>query len=183
METMNKLLIIVIISGLNFLTGCKDDGGSVGLHLDQIDFKIVVMDTSEKESINFEVGEEFIIALKLINNSGMELNLDSYSLSCKLLQDTNFLFLNKKSITYINDSTFSPVGRPFQYPVNCLSISLPYYNKNIPIGETNIVGASWKSNPENKDLMPGQYFSEYILIFEAEVESKIWHLRTDFEIN
>ena len=113
----------------------------------------------------------------------MELNLDSYSLSCKLLQDTNFLFLNKKSITYINDSTFSPVGRPFQYPVNCLSISLPYYNKNIPIGETNIVGASWKSNPENKDLMPGQYFSEYILIFEAEVESKIWHLRTDFEIN
>jgi hypothetical protein len=182
METMNKLLVIAIISGLNFLTGCKDDGGSEELHVDQIDFKIVTMDKNENESINFETGEEFIMALKLINNSGMELNLDSYSLSCKLLQDTNFLFLNKKSITYINDSTFSPVGRPFQYPVNCLSISLPYYNLNIPTGETYVVGASWKSNPENEDLIPGQYFTEYILNFETEVESKIWHLRTDFEI-
>lgn len=182
---MNKMILLTIISTLIILSGCQDIDDSTGSQFDQIDFKIVTMDENETEAIDFEVGEDMVLAFKAINNSGkvLELKLKSDYLTCKVFQnEKDFLFVNKKSDNYDVDSSFVPIGKPYLNPINCETINLPYYAQIFPKGETILESAFWSSNPDNKKLAPGKYFTEFSLTLDVEGHSKTWNLRADFEV-
>jgi len=163
--------------------GCEKEDVS---QLDQIDFKIVTMDENNTETSVFEVGEDIVLAFKAINNSGeaLELKLKSDYLSCKVFQNkTDFLFVNKKSDTHNVNSSFVPVGKPFLNPINCATINLPYYAQIFPKGETILESAFWSSNPENKELEAGKYFTVFAFtLLDIEGHSRTWNLRADFVI-
>lgn len=179
---MFKIMFFTIFSTLFILSGCQEKEDLIVTQMDQIDFRLVTMDENETEAIEFEVDENFILALKVINNSGKELDLKSDSLVCNLLQNEDFLFVKKKSENYNVDSSFKSIGRPYSFPTYCLTINLPYNNQIIRNGETILVGASWHNNPYNDDLPPGKYFTEFILTLSIEDHSKTWKLRADFEV-
>ncbi|MDP3641753.1 MAG: hypothetical protein Q8S54_01040 [Bacteroidota bacterium] len=164
-------------------SGCEKQDVS---QLDQIDFKIVAMDKNKTETSAFEVGEDVALSFKAINNSGkaLELKLKSDYLACKVYQnEKDFLFVNKKSDNYNFDSSFVPVGKPLLNPINCETINLPYYAQNFPKGETILESTFWSSNPDNKKLEPGKYFTVFTFtLLDIEGHSKTWNLRTDFEI-
>jgi hypothetical protein len=177
---MNKMIIIGLFPMLFGSFGCKKNADTIGSQLEQIEFKIITLNDNKNEVSSFDVGNEIILALKVTNNSGKELKLESYSLVCNLLQMEDFLFVNEKADNYETDSIFTPIGRPFHFPVNCLSINLPYYVQNVPKGETILIGASWTNNPDNKRLTIGKYFTNFILTLDVDGRSKIWKLRADF---
>ena len=164
-------------------SGCGKEEVS---QLDQIDFKIVAMDKNKIETSAFEVGEDIALSFKVINNSGktLELKLKSDYLACKVFQnEKDFLFVNKKSNNYNVDSSFIPVGKPFLNPINCEAINLPYYVQNLPKDETILESAFWSSNPNNKKLEPGKYFTVFTFtLLDIEGHSKTWNLRDDFEV-
>jgi len=178
------LKISVIFLFLSLMgEGCEKENIS---QLDPIDFKIVTMDENNTETSVFEVGADMVLAFKAINNYGeaLELKLKSDYLSCKVFQnETDFLFVNKKSDTYNANSSFVPVGKPFLNPINCATINLPYYTQIFPKGETILESALWSSNPENKELEPGKYFTVFTFtLLDIEGHSRTWNLRDDFEI-
>ena len=177
-----KISYIFLLLGL-MGAGCEKENIS---QLDQVDFKIVTKDANNTETSVFEIGEDVVLAFETINNSGkdLELNLKSNYLSCKVFQnETDFLFVNKKSDNYNVDSSFVPVGKPFLNPINCETINLPYYSQIFPKGETILESAFWSSNPENKELKAGKYFTVFTFtLLDIEGHSKTWNLRADFEI-
>jgi hypothetical protein len=179
--TLLKLSAFVLLFAI-MGAGCEKEDVS---QLDQIDFKIVTMDENNAETNVFEVGDDMILAFIAINNSGkdLELKLKSDFLPCKVFQnEKDFLFVNKQSDNYSINSSFVPVGKPLFNPVNCLAIKLPYYAQTFKNGETILESAFWNSNPDNKELEAGKYFTAFSLTLGIEGQSKTWHLRTDFEI-
>ncbi len=183
--TILKISVIFLFLSL-MAAGCKKDADSIINQLDQLDFKIVTMDENNTGTNVLEVGEDMVLAFKVINNSGKDLGLKLKSnyLSCKVFQnEKNFLFVNKKSDNYNVDSSFVPIGKPFLNPINCETINLPYYAQVFPKGETILESAFWSSNPDNKKLESGKYFSEFtFILLDIEGHSKTWNLRTDFEV-
>ncbi|MFV0592703.1 MAG: hypothetical protein ACK5M7_15055 [Draconibacterium sp.] len=172
------LPLFVVLLG----AGCEKDDTS---QLDMIDFKIITMNENNIQTNVFEFGEDVVLAFEAINNSGerIEMQLKSDYFACKLFQnDNNFLFVNKKSSNYEVDSSFSPIGKPYLNPVNCQTINLPYYTQIFPKGETILDSASWSSNPNNKNLALGTYFTVFALTVNIEGHSKTWNLRSDFEV-
>lgn len=163
--------------------GCEKENIS---QLDQIDFKIVTMDKNKAEKNIFEVGEDVVLVFEAINNSekDLELKLKSDYLSCKVFQnEKDFLFVNKKSDNYNVDSSFVPIGKPILNPINCETINLPYYAQIFPIGETFLENAFWSSNPDNKKLEHGKYFTVFAFtLIDVEGHSSTWNLRADFEV-
>ena len=176
---ISALLLLFALIG----AGCEKEDVS---QLDKIDFKIVAMDKNKTETSVFEVGEDLVLAFKAINNSGknLELKLKSNYLSCKVFQnEKDFLSVNKKSGNYNVDSSFVPIGKPFLNPINCETINLPYYVQIFSKGETILENAFWSSNPDNKKLEPGKYFTVFsFILLDIEGHSKTWNLRADFEI-
>ena len=162
--------------------GCEKEDAS---QLDQIDFKIVAMDKNKTETSVFESGEDIALSFKAINNSGkaLELKLKSNYLACKEFQnDKDFLFVNKKSDNYNVNSSFFPIGKPYLNTINCETINLPYYAQIFPRGETILDSTFWSSNPDNKKLALGKYFTAFTLTLDVEGQSKTWNLRADFEV-
>lgn len=179
-----KISFIFLLLGL-IVPGCKKDEDSVVNQLDQLDFNIVTMDNNNTETNVFEVGEDIVLAFKAINNSGkdLELKLKSNYLTCKVFQnEKDFLFVNKKSDNYNVDLSFVPIGKPILNPINCLGINLPYYAQTFKNGETILESAFWNSNPDNKKLDTGKYFTTFSLTLDVEKFSKTWNLRCDFEV-
>ena len=179
--TFLKISVFVLLFSL-MGAGCEKENIS---QLDQIDFKIVAMDENKTEKSVFEVGENIVLAFEAINSGqGKELKLKSNYLSCKVFQnEKDFLFVNKKSDNYNVDSSFVPIGKPFLNPINCETINLPYYTQNFPKDETILESASWSSNPDNKKLESGKYFTAFTFtLLDIEGHSKTWKLRADFEI-
>jgi len=180
--TLLKISFIFLLLSL-MGAGCEKEKIS---QLDQIDFKIVTMDENKTEKGVLEAGRDFILAFEVINNSekDLELKLKSNYLSCKVFQnEKDFLFVNKKSDNYNADLSFVPIGKPLLNPINCETINLPYYTQIFPKGKTILDSGFWSSNPDNKKLEPGKYFSVFAFtLLDTEGHSTTWNLRADFEI-
>lgn len=176
---ISAFVLLFVLMG----AGCEKENIS---QFDQIDFKIVTMNENKAEKSVFEVGENMVLAFEATNNSGkdLELKLKSNYLSCKVFQnEKDFLFVNKKSDNYNVNSSFVPVGKPFLNPINCETINLSYYAQTFPKGETILESAFWSSNPENKELESGKYFTVFTFtLLDIEGHSKTWNLRADFEV-
>lgn len=179
--TILKISFILLFLSL-MGAGCEKEDVS---QLNQIDFKIVTMDKNNTETSVFEVGDDVVLVFKAINNSGeaLELKLKSDYLACKVFQnEKDFLFVNRKSDNYSVQSSLVPIGKPSLNPINCEAINLPYYAQIFPKGETILESAFWSSNPDNKELTQGKYFTAFALTLDTEGHSKTWNLRADFEI-
>jgi hypothetical protein len=180
--TFLKLSAFVLLFAL-MVAGCEKENSS---QMDQIDFKIVTIDENNTKTSVFEVGEDVVLAFEAINHleKDLELKLKSNYLSCKVFQnETDFLFVNKKSDSDNINPSFVPVGKPMLNPINCETINLPYYAQIFPKGETVLESAYWRSNPENKELEPGKYFTVFTFtLLDIEGHSRTWNLRADFEI-
>lgn len=164
-------LILVLV------TSCKKDTNTS--QLDNVDLKVVTLNKDTVETTHFTYGEDMMLAIKLINNTGKSIKLSTYSTTCEWLSQEDFLFVYKT--TAKSSMGFVPAGRPYVYPVNCLMMQLP--PDNYYAGEYTFVLLPWKENPENKDLTPGSYFTHFTLSLKLEDgSSRRWDLRRDFEV-
>uniref|UniRef100_UPI003217BE1C hypothetical protein n=1 Tax=uncultured Draconibacterium sp. TaxID=1573823 RepID=UPI003217BE1C len=182
LKRITLFLLLIPLCVVLLGTGCEKDETS---QLDMIDFKIITMHENNIQTNVFEFGEDVVLAFEAINNSGeeIEIKLRSDYLACKLFQnEKDFMFVNKKSNNYDVDSSYTPIGKPYLTPVNCQTINLPYYTQIFPKGETILDSASWSSDPNNKKLAPGKYFTSFALTLNIEGHSKTWNLKADFEI-
>jgi hypothetical protein len=127
----------------------------------------------------FEPGTDIKVALRVINNSDQQLEWH-YDYTGHLFQTVDFLLVYRQSQENETSANYLPVGTPYVSPVNCLAINYP--PQSIPPGETFIINLLWSSNPENKPLLTGKYYTASN--FELKIHGQIgeWDLKTDFEI-
>jgi hypothetical protein len=171
-------LLLVIFTLLTGFSGCQDNDDFA---LNQIDIEIVTMQSGVELSV-FDKGTDVILALKMTNNSDKNFEW-YYDYECALSTQQDFLLVKKKITTEDPDLTSIPVGTPYQFPLNCPAINLPPRFVIPPGSEKIVVAYPWSSNPENTELLSGEYFSEFTITIIADGQQKSWNLRTDFIIH
>lgn len=164
--------MILLASGL---TGCTDNDDFIS---NQIEFKVLTKENGT-EKVAFDEGEDVAFAVIIVNRSDRSFEW-RYDYTCGLLQSDDFLLVRRKLTTGNPNETGPPVGQPFQTPVYCPAISLP--PQMIVPGETILVEMPWSANPDNPELLPGKYYTEFVIGLTISSEQRSWHLRTEFQI-
>lgn len=181
METVIKvcgrLLIVMVIM---FGASCDDDQDEIQKELDNLEFRLAVLDENGEEKSSFEAGSDIRLVLMLNNKSGQDF-LWKVSDGCHLRQQEDF-FLVYRISRLEEGGTSQPVivGRPDDHPVNCQLINLTL--RSIAPGEQSIVSTIWLGNPDNSPLPSGQYFSELSCILSIDGHDKRLELGTEFTI-
>ncbi|MEQ9221278.1 MAG: hypothetical protein RLO17_24705 [Cyclobacteriaceae bacterium] len=128
---------------------CSDEPVPEGLIVE-----MVVVDHTGEETTELS-GEsgEFALALKAINHTNEEIEINSFN-ACFLAQgNKEFMKIYRK----INGSI--AVGRPFSDEVVCAAIALP--PRPVPANEyVYLAKCNWLDNPENSVLPQGEYFTK-----------------------
>jgi len=136
-----------------------------------IDIDLVVLDEEMQEGKVFKQGENFMLMLKATNNSDQELKLDDFR-GCAVFNDPDF----SKIHIELNNQLYL-IGRCLEdLDYICLALYLP--RKMSPNESINLVGARWLNNPENANLLPGNYVSKYTL----EYNGREFHTYAEFSI-
>lgn len=171
----NRIMMIALIIGLVMMgIGCGEDDRFT---INKIDFEILTME-DDIEKGSFDSGTDIVFALRIYNNSGSNFEWHN-DYSCMVFNQENFLLVKKKIISEDDKIIVNPVGLPYQPPINCPTINLP--SKVIAPGESvNLIRVPWSNNPENADLLPGTYFTEFTIVLPINEKSESWDLRTDF---
>jgi hypothetical protein len=177
----NHSLAILLVTSLlvaTFLYGCDEDDAT-HKQIDKLDFQIVFLDENQNADVVFADSFDVRIGLKIENNSAAEIQW-RYDYTCGLFQNEDFLIVYKKNESIKAGSSNLPLGKPYESPVNCYTINLP--PQSIFPGENILINLPWSTNPINKPLGPGMYYSSARFSLEIENNRKIWDLRNDFEI-
>jgi hypothetical protein len=162
-----------------FLFGCNDSDNVIDSQIDKLDFQIVFLDENKNENVVFAEDFDVRIAVKIINNSQTETEW-RYDYTCMMLQTQDFLVVYKKNETNETSADYSQVGRPYETPLNCYTFNLP--PQGILPGQSILINLPWSTNPSNKSLASGKYYSTAKFSLEINNNTKNWDLRNDFEI-
>ncbi|NLO01691.1 MAG: hypothetical protein GX126_05130 [Bacteroidales bacterium] len=182
-QLIQKISLFLIVSLLTGFLGCKKDNDDLTLNqLDKIEFKVVTMEGDIEREI-FDEGTDVAFAIKIVNNSDKDFEW-YHDYSCIILNQEDFLFAKKKIVqaSEYSDISYTPLGKPYPFPVNCPTINLP--PQLITPGEERIlIKLRWSDNPDNEELSAGEYFTEFTLNLTVKEYQKSWNLRTDFIIH
>ncbi len=170
-----EILMLVMFFMSSILLSCNNDALTED-QINEIDFSLVLMDENGTEGIVFEKGTDITFALKLINSTEREIKW--YNDGCELLASDEFLLVYLKSNE--TDDEFVPIGRPYHWPVYCLTINLD--PQPIPQGHSIPVKIPWSNNLENECLGIGKYYVKANFSITIDGNSRSWNLRTAFEL-
>lgn len=173
---MKKISLLFVVPVLTGLFGCQEDNFS----WDKIDVEVLTME-NEIVKNTFEEGTDVVLALKITNRSSKTFEW-YYDYECELSRQQDFMLVKKEIQTEDPNITSVSVGVPYQFPLNCPTVSLPPKITVSPGEETIVMPYAWSSNPDNTVLQAGKYFSEFTIIIEVEGHQKSWSLKTDFII-
>lgn len=145
---------------------------------EKVGFDLLVLDQSGTDGSAFTEGTDIRIALIFINESLRTIKWDKDD-ECRVINSKDFLLVYQLDETNVNTGSYFPVGTPYQSPVYCTAIDSP------PIyisGSSKVMELSWSSNPDNKPLGPGRYYTIARFNLEVDGEQKTYDLRRDFDI-
>ncbi len=178
----NYLLAMLLLTSSHFsffLFGCSDNDDVAKNQIDKLDFQIVFLNENQNESVVFAEGFDVGIAVKIINNSQTEIQW-RYDYTCMMFQTEDFLVVYKKIKSNGLNANYSQVGRPYETNVECYTFNLP--PQAILPGKSILINLPWSTNPANKPLASGKYYSTAKFSVEIDNNTKDWDLRNDFEI-
>ena len=186
---MRKKKLIIVLFGIisAMIYSCQEDNDPFNnengydiaktlTQLSQIDFEIFTMEDSIVKN-SFNAGTDVIFVLKLINRSktGFEWY---YGDGCGAQQQQDYFLVKKKNNT---EGSAIPLGKPY-IPAMCLAINLP--PRILEPGEEIILARDrWSDNPDNIELSPGEYFTEFTITIDRKNYQYSWDLRADFIIH
>lgn len=191
---MRKKKLIIVLFGIisAMIYSCQEDNDPFNnengydiaqtlTQLSQIDFEVFTMEDSIVKN-SFNAGTDVIFVLKLINRSktGFEWY---YGDGCGAQQQEDFFLIKKKIKIAGSNITIGsvPVGKPY-IPAFCLAINLP--PRILEPGEEIILARDrWSDNPDNIELSPGEYFTEFTITIDRKDYQYSWDLRADFIIH
>jgi hypothetical protein len=170
------ILMLVILFMSSVLLSCNNDALN-GDQINEIDFSLVLMDENGMEGAVFEKGTDIPLALKLINDSEEEIEWQ-YSYGCMLYESEEFLLVYMKNNE--TNSAYVPIGRPYQWPVNCYAMD--FAPQIYQPGESYVTGIPWRHNSDNQPLGIGMYYVKADFSVTMHGKTRNWELKTEFEM-
>lgn len=162
---INKAKWMVLMLFLPLMGGCEKNEDSPPQNLE---FKLVICDEEGVELQSFEEGENFLIGIKLINNSDNTIEVtwsDQTRLLTHFHTKDDFLMVYQVVGEGTGEKQLIPIGKPYDpdVPLNFTTINLS--PREIPSGDGILLqGFFWLQNPykpDNQALVKGNYYSSF----------------------